>query len=67
MDDSSIRIERVLQMVEDLKDIESNLRTINVEKIEDEEVILIMAILDIIAAIKLPDVHILLHNIIGEA
>jgi len=67
MDDSSIRIERVLQMVEDLKDIESNLRTINVEKIEDEEAILIMAILDIIAAIKLPDVHILPQNIIGEA
>jgi hypothetical protein len=38
-----------------------------VEKIEDEEVILIMAILDIIAAIKLPDVHILPQNIIGEA
>jgi prenyltransferase beta subunit len=65
--DNSVRIEKVLKMVEDLKDIEGNLRSINVEKIDDDEMILIVAILDIIASIDLPDVHILSENIIGEA
>jgi uncharacterized protein YkvS len=65
--DNSVRIEKVLKMVGDLKDIEDNLRSINVEKINDDEMILIIAILDIIASIDLPDVHILSQNIIGEA